>query len=158
MAGAGLYDPIWSVRILKEWHRAAARLGPTGEDVAGAEIALLTARFPDAAVGDAGNRTAGFDLPDPADAHVIETALNAGADLIVTANLQDFPRRVLGALNLRAVHPDPFLTDLWAQNPDAVTAAVHAAHAKAERLGGPMALGPMMKRARLPRLGRAIAR
>ncbi|MCQ0971817.1 PIN domain-containing protein [Paracoccus sp. TK19116] len=158
VAAAGLYTPSWSQRILDEWRHVAARLGPEGETVAGAEIALMVDAFPEAKVSDAGVRTAGFDLPDPADAHVIEAALNADADLIVTANLQDFPRRVIAPLGLRAIHPDPFLTDLWAAHPDAVTAAVVAAHAKAERLGGAMPLSNLMKRARLPRLGRALRR
>ena len=40
-ADAGLYEPVWSARILAEWRHAAARLGPDGAAVAGAEIALL---------------------------------------------------------------------------------------------------------------------
>lgn len=156
VAAAGLYQPLWSPRILDEWRHVAARSGVA--EVAGAEIALLSDRFPAASVTDAGSRTKGLDLPDPADAHVIEAALNGGADCIVTANLRDFPRPALAAVGLRAVHPDAFLTDLWAHHPAPVTAALHAAHAKAERLGGAMPLPLMMKRARLPRLGRAIAR
>ncbi|MFV0302461.1 MAG: RSP_2648 family PIN domain-containing protein [Paracoccus sp. (in: a-proteobacteria)] len=156
LAAAGLYQPLWSPRILDEWRHVAARQGVA--EVAGAEIALLSDRFPAASVSDQGSRSAGLDLPDPADAHVIEAALNGGADLIVTANLRDFPRSALAAVGLRAEHPDAFLTGLWAHDPDPVAMAVRDAHAKAGRLGGQMALGQMMKRARLPRLGRALAR
>lgn len=158
VAAAGLYVPIWSPRILEEWRHVAARQGPDVAAVAGVEIALLAERFPAASVSDQGSRSAGLDLPDPADAHVIEAALNGGAELIVTANLRDFPRPQMAAVGLRAVHPDPFLLDLFAHHPDPVAAAVRAAHAKAERLGGAMTLAQMMKRARLPRLGRALAR
>jgi predicted nucleic acid-binding protein len=158
VAAAGLYQPLWSPRILDEWRHVAARHGPDVAAVAGAEIALLEDRFPDAAVSDQGSRTAGLDLPDPADAHVIEAALNGVADLIVTANLRDFPRPALAAVGLRAEHPDAFLTALWAHDPDPVAAAVHAAHAKAERLGGRMPLSELMKRARLPRVSRAVRR
>ena len=49
-AEAGLYEPVWSDRILAEWRHAAARLGQ-GE-VAGAEIALLRAARPGAAAPD----------------------------------------------------------------------------------------------------------
>lgn len=157
VAAAGLYVPLWSGRILDEWRHAAARLGPEGAAVAGAEIVTLRTRFPQAEVTGQGG-AGGLDLPDPADAHVIEAALAGGADLIVTANLRDFPRRALAAVGLRAVHPDPFLTDLWAHHPDAVAAAVNAAHDKAQALGGAMPLRDLMKRARLPRLGRAILR
>ena len=38
-ARAGLFEPLWSARILEEWARAAARLGPEGEAVARAEVA-----------------------------------------------------------------------------------------------------------------------
>ena len=158
VAAAGLYQPLWSLRILDEWRHVATRQGGDIAAIAGAEIALLTDRFPKGMVSEQGNRTAGLDLPDPADAHVIEAALNGPADLIVTANLRDFPRAALAAVGLRAVHPDVFLTDLWAHDPDPVAAAIRATHAKAERLGGPMELALMMKRAQLPRLGRAIRR
>ncbi|TRW96803.1 PIN domain-containing protein [Paracoccus sp. M683] len=158
VAAAGLYLPLWSPRILDEWRHVAARQGPDVAAIAGAEIALLTDRFPAALVSEQGRRSSGLDLPDPADAHVIEAGLNGGADLIITANLRDFPRPALAAVGLRAEHPDAFLTALWAHDPDPVAAAVNAAHDKAQRLGGTMELAPMMKRARLPRLGRALRR
>lgn len=158
VAAAGLFVPLWSQRILDEWRHVAARQGPDQADIAGAEIALLRDRFPAAVIAHQGDRTAGLDLPDPADAHVIEAALAGAAEVIVTANLRDFPSRVLAGLGLRAIHPDAFLTDLWVRDPDPVASAVAAAHAKAERLGGPMDRAQMMKRARLPRLGRALRR
>ncbi|AUH34050.1 RSP_2648 family PIN domain-containing protein [Paracoccus tegillarcae] len=158
IAAAGLYQPVWSQRILDEWRHVATRHGADQALVAGAEIALLIDRFPDALADGWGNRTAGLDLPDPADAHVIEAALNGGADRIVTANLRDFPRPAMSAVGLRAVHPDVFLTDLWAKDPDPVAEAARAAHAKAERIGGAMSFKALMKRARLPRLVRAIMR
>lgn len=158
VAQAGLFRPLWSPRILEEWRRAAVRLGAEMGDVAGAEIVLLAERFPAALTAAEGTRSAGLDLPDPDDAHVIEAALNGGASLIVTANLRDFPRPALAAVGLRALHPDAFLTDLWAEDPDPVARAAHAAHAKAQALGGEMEFRALMKRARLPRLGRALAR
>lgn len=157
-AGAGLYTPIWSVRLLGEWRRAAARLGPEGETVAGSEIALLTDRFPAAMTGEVNDRIADLPLPDPADAHVIAAALNGGAALIVTANLSDFPRRVLLPLGLTALHPDAFLLDLWRASPDNVGAIVATTHARALAAGGAMTMPEMMKRARLPRLAKALTR
>jgi hypothetical protein len=157
-ADAGLYAPVWSVRILDEWRHAAARLGPDQAAVAGAEIALLRAAYPKAEALDDGAATTGYDWPDPADRHVVEAALASRADLIVTANLRDFPARALSALGLRAVHPDAFLLDLWRRNPDPVADSVNAAHAKAQALGGPMPLRELMARARLPRLAKALRR
>ncbi|MDO5369987.1 RSP_2648 family PIN domain-containing protein [Paracoccus sp. (in: a-proteobacteria)] len=157
-ADAGLYQPVWSARILDEWRHAAARLGPDQAVVAGAEIALLRLPHPQAEAPDSGAAAAGFDWPDPADRHVAETALASGAELIVTANLRDFPMRALSALGLRAVHPDAFLLDLWRRDPGPVAASVRAAHAKAQALGGRVPLRDLMARARLPRLARALAR
>jgi len=157
-AETGLYAPVWSPRILDEWRHAAARLGPDQAAVAGSEIAFLRLSHPQAEVPDNGTLAAGFDWPDPADRHVVEAALASGADLIVTANLRDFPTRALSALGLRAVHPDAFLLDLWRRDPGPVAASVHAAHARAQALGGPMPLRDLMARARLPRLAKALAR
>lgn len=155
-AGAGLFQPVWSARILEEWRRAAARLGSVQADVAGAEIALLCAAWPGAEVASDGDRAAGHDWPDPADRHVAEAALAGGAALIVTANLRDFPRRVLADLGLTAVHPDAFLLSLWRSDPAPVAAAVAAAHARAQALGGPVAIDALLARARLPRLAKAL--
>lgn len=157
-AERGLYDPVWSPRILEEWRRAAARLGPDQQAVAGAEIALLEAAWPHASAADDGTRAAGFDWPDPADRHVAETALAAGAGVIVTANLRDFPRRVAGALALEVIHPDAFLLRLFDASPDAVAASVAASHARAQDAGGAIALPALLPRARLPRLAKALAR
>lgn len=155
-AGAGLYAPVWSERILDEWRYAAGRVSSDAARIAGVEIALLQDRFPTALGADDGVAALGLDLPDPADRHVLETALDVGADLIVTANLRDFPRRALAAVGVKALHPDEFLLDLYACSPEAVGGAVMAAHDKALMMGGDMSMKDLMKRARLPRLGRAM--
>lgn len=156
LAAAGLFVPLWSPRLLAEWRHAAARLGADQAAIAGAEIALLRDRFPNAEMPDDGNRVIDLNLPDPADRHVIEAALAGGADQIVTANLRDFPRGIMGSLGLRAIHPDAFLLSLHADNPQAVATTVRQAHEKAERMGGQMNVAGMLKRSRLPRLARAL--
>ncbi|RNF35582.1 RSP_2648 family PIN domain-containing protein [Paracoccus methylarcula] len=156
LATAGLYQPLWSARILAEWRHAAARLGPEQEAVAGAEIALLTRRFPDAAMPDDGTRAIDLNLPDPADRHVIEAALAGGAALVVTANLRDFPRPVMAGLGLRAIHPDAFLLDLHRRDAASVALAVETARDKAARMGGDMTVTEMLKRSRLPRLAKLL--
>lgn len=152
-AAAGLFRPVWSQRILDEWRVAADRNGLP----AGPEIALLTDRFPEAMAVPAGGAD-GMDLPDPADRHVLETALAGGADRIVTANLRDFPRPALAPLGLRATHPDEFLRDLFLRHPGPVLAAVEATEARARHAGAAIPRKELMRRARLPRLAKAIAR
>lgn len=156
LAGAGLYTPLWSPRILAEWRHAAARLGPDQDAVAGAEIALLRDRFPGALVPDDGTRTIDLHFPDPADRHVVEAAIAGNAPLIVTANLRDFPQPMMAGLGLRAIHPDAFMLDLLADDPLAVGSAVKAARDKAAAMGGDMTAAQMLKRCRLPRLAKAL--
>lgn len=158
LAQAGLYEARWSDRILGEWTRAAARLGPEAQQVAGAEVALLRLRFPDALVPGDGMAAIDLDFPDPADRHVVEAALACRARIVVTANLRDFPQRLMAGLGLRAVHPDAFLLDLHGDRPDAVLAGAERARARAAAAGGAMTLPEMLKRCRLPRLARALAR
>lgn len=156
LAQAGLYDALWSDRILEEWHRAAARIGPDAASVAGAEVALLRLRFPGAVQPDDGQRAIDLDFPDPADRHVVEAALVGRASLIVTANLRDFPQRMMTGLGLRAIHPDAFLLDMYGTDPAAVLRTLHAARNRAEAAGGAMSMAEMLKRCRLPRLSRAV--
>ncbi|SIS70865.1 RSP_2648 family PIN domain-containing protein [Paracoccus saliphilus] len=156
LAAMGLYQPLWSARILAEWRHAATRLGPDQEAMAGAEIALLAERFPDAAMPDDGTRAIDLHLPDPADRHVIEAALAGGAKQIVTANLRDFPRPVMAGLGLRAIHPDAFLLDLHRRDAASIANAVQTARDKAARMGGEMTVTEMLKRSRLPRLAKAL--
>ena len=49
-AGLGLYDALWSERILEEWARATVKLGPEAEVQARGEVAVLKAQFPNASV------------------------------------------------------------------------------------------------------------
>ncbi len=65
-------------------------------------------------------------LPDPDDAHVVATALDASASLIVTFNLRDFPSAALEPLGIVAVHPDRFATDLLEEDPESVLAVLCA--------------------------------
>ncbi|MFT4013349.1 MAG: PIN domain-containing protein [Paracoccus sp. (in: a-proteobacteria)] len=155
LAAEGLFRPVWSQRILGEWRLAAERNGLS----AGVEIALLADRFPKACQPEANDaRAEGLDLPDPADRHVVETALTSGADAILTANLRDFPPRALAAVGLRAIHPDEFLHGLYLNAPDSVARAVAMACRRAVQAGGAITRKDLLRRARLPRLAKALAR
>jgi hypothetical protein len=54
-----------------------------------------------------------LSLPDPNDRHVLAAAIKGRADVIVTANLEDFPAEVLERWGIEAQHPDAFLTGLF---------------------------------------------
>ena len=155
-AERGLFSPIWSERLLEEWARAAAKNGGDEDEmIARAEGVSANLRFPKAQhpKGD----EAPLWLPDPADVHVLATAIASGADTIITLNLRDFPARELSGYGVCAVAPDAVLMTLWLEAPDQVTEAVLRTHAEAERLSGQtLPLRALMKRARLPRLGKAL--
>ena len=156
VAARGLYRPAWSPRVLEEWARAAARLGPEGDAVARAEIAALRDRVPDAEAHPRGADLARLHLPDPDDIHVLAAAISSGADAICTFNARDFPRRTLAHEGLERVDPDQLLARL---GPDpAIGETVRSVHATAERLSGEvLPLRPLLKRARLPKLGKTLA-
>lgn len=158
VARAGLYRPLWSARILEEWARAVARLGPADEAVARAEIAALRAAFPGAEVAPHPGLEGRLHLPDVNDIHVLAAAIGGHADAIVTFNAQDFPRGTLAAEGLERRDPDGLLWQLWSEHPAAVEAVLEAVRARAEALSGvPQPLRPLLKRAKLPRLAKAVA-
>lgn len=66
----------------------------------------------------------GLTLPDPDDRHVLAAAIRAGAQVIVTFNLRDFPAAALEPYGVEAKHPDAFVLDTLDLAPAAVGAAV----------------------------------
>ena len=158
VAATGLFDPRWSPRILEEWARAARKIGPQGETIARGEIAAITARFPRAQVQIPQGVEARLWLPDPNDIHVLAAALGCSADAIMTVNAKDFPRNELADEGLQRVDPDGFLVDLAIQHPDAVQSVGEAVVTEARRLSGePWEMRKLMRKARLPRLGKLLA-
>ncbi|WP_147104446.1 RSP_2648 family PIN domain-containing protein [Tateyamaria sp. syn59] len=159
VATAGLFEPQWSDRILEEWARAAARLGPEGEVQARGEIAMLSARWSRANVRYAPELEARLWLPDPADVHVLAAAIAGSSDIILTSNAKDFPRNILAEEGLSRADPDGFLLGCFEAQPEAVSRAGHAVLTEARRLSGDdWTMRSLMKKARLPRLGKALER
>ena len=118
MAVSDLFRAKWSRAVHDEWIRALLRDRP---DLT-AERLERTRRLMDAHVRDA--VVAGFEdlvpdirLPDPDDRHVVAAAVRGGADIVVTANVRDFPDAALARYGLAAEHPDIFLSTLCARTP-----------------------------------------
>jgi hypothetical protein len=63
-------------------------------------------------------------LPDPDDRHVLAAAIRARAQVIVTANLRDFPSDELANWDIDPKSPDEFLVDQIDLSRDTVYAAV----------------------------------
>ena len=157
-AKLGHFTPVWSARILEEWARAARKLGPTGEAQARAEIALAQTNWPKAEFPAATNVEQRLWLPDSADIHVLATAVASSADVIITVNAKDFPRNILSEEGLDRRDPDGLLHSFWQSDPDGMSDTANRVLAEANRLSGDQwTLRPLMKKARLPRLGKALA-
>ena len=120
LADRGMVVPLWSEAIAAEWLHLAARRG----DLEGAEAALgrMRARWPEGQLPASSG--AHLDLPDAGDRHVLAAAIEGRADLIVTANLRDFPARLVAPHGLRARSPDDLVMDFWLEAPGLVEAAV----------------------------------
>jgi len=156
-AGAGLFRPCWTDRILEEWARAVRKLGPGAEPIARVEIAGMRAAFPGAEVAPAPHVAARLHLPDEGDLHVLAAAIACGADGIVTFNAADFPRGTLAAEGLTRRDPDGLLWELASQHPAAMARVAEAVRARAQAVSGqPQPLRPLLKRARLTRLARLL--
>jgi len=134
LAEAGLMTPRWSPRVLDEWSIAAARDGfPLAEAAAVRMAAQMNTAFPDASVtpDPAVERT--LDLPDPADIHVLAGAIAAGAGVLLTFNMRDFPVRRLAVHGITPRHPDGFLWEVFSNEPEAAGQAIRETAAEAGR-------------------------
>lgn len=75
--------------------------------------ALMDRHLPDAPVTGYQSLTGSIrGLPDEDDRHVAAVVIVARAEGFVTFILKEFPDDVLATWNLRAIHPDCFITDL----------------------------------------------
>ncbi|WP_171207264.1 MULTISPECIES: RSP_2648 family PIN domain-containing protein [unclassified Ruegeria] len=157
-AKLGHFTPIWSARILEEWARAARKLGPDGEAQARAEIALTQALWPQAEHRHDPGAEQRLWLPDSADIHVLATAITASADLVITVNAKDFPRNILAEEGLDRRDPDSLLRSLWEVDPEGLESLADKVLTEANRLSGDQwTRRSLMKKARLPKLGKALA-
>lgn len=112
-----LYTPKWSIHIFDEWQKVMRNKG-IPEDEISKRVEKANRAFPDALVNNYEALIDSLELPDPKDRHVLAAAIKAGAELIVTNNLKDFPPEILEPYGLSAKSADDFLTDIIDLNPD----------------------------------------
>ena len=124
-ADVELYEPVWSERITVEvrrhlpsvWSRATRE----GVD---RYLRTLAMAFPEASVAGWEYLEGGVRLPDPDDRHVVAAAIKAGADVIVTSSIGDFPAGRLKRFGLCAISPDVFLVMLFDSDPEEVVSVM----------------------------------
>ena len=124
-AAEGLLDPAWSPGVVAEWAHATARdHGPLAAEAVHREVGLMARRWPMGEAAPTREACDALSLPDEDDRHVLAAALKAGASLLVTANLRDFPAAKLRDLGLAPIHPDALLWELAGRAPEAVARAL----------------------------------
>lgn len=130
LAVRDLFRAKWSAAVHDEWTAAVRR---NHADIDSAKLqqtrALMDAHARDAVVTGYEYLLEPFAklLPDPADAHVLAAASHGRADVIVTANMRDFPDEVLDRFQLHAQHPDEFIAHLIDLDTARAISAVHDA-------------------------------
>ncbi len=110
VAMTGLYRAKWTSAIHDEWTRNLLANRPGLNPVLLQRTRdLMDAHVLDCLVTGYEPLIPALTLPDADDRHVLAAAIRAGADMILTFNLQDFPAKILSSFGIEARHPDDFL-------------------------------------------------
>ena len=135
LAEARIVHAHWSNDIHEEWIRSVLKDRPdlSRPMLEKARKAMDTS-IRDALVTGYEHLIESLQLSDKDDRHVLAVAIRAGASLIVTHNLRDFPDAVLEPYGVKAISPDDFLMRLIAENAKAVLDVVKL---QRERLKNP---------------------
>jgi hypothetical protein len=111
LASLGVYVPIWTDAIQDEWIRNLLKARPELNKAAlAATQRSMDKAFPGANITGYESIIESLSLPDPNDRHVLAAAIKGQAQLIVTANLKDFPLSALAPFRIQALHPDDFVS------------------------------------------------
>src|SRR5262249_17104856 len=125
VAQAGLVRARWTETIHEEWIRNVLKDNPRRSDEGLARTrTLMNEAVRDCRVTGHKDLIPSLSLPDPDDRHVLAAAIRAGAGVIVTYNLTDFPAEALTRFDIEAQHPDDFPVGLLDLVPGVVCAAV----------------------------------
>jgi len=155
MAEAGAFEPIWSERIFEEWRRADVKLNPVTS--IGVTQALLKDQWKAAMIAADPTLEDQISLPDEDDRHVLATAASGDAEVLVTANLRDFPQRAMGRFQIGLRHPDAFLLELSGDWPSALQGAVDTEFELARHATGEdFSQKAFLKRIGLPRVAKLL--
>ena len=124
LAITDLFRAKWTDEIHDEWIRNVLINRPDlTNDRLQRTRALMNSHVRDCLVIGYQDLIPSLTLPDINDRHVLAAAIHAGADVIVTYNLKDFPIAILEQYGIEAQHPDGFITHLIDLAPPVVCAA-----------------------------------
>lgn len=124
LAEHDVFRPLWSPEILEETVESILRRRPDLDPrLLRKRMDDMNEAFPDACVS-------GFEQLIPTmpemgdDAHVLAAALFAGADVIVTDNVKDFPPHVAPRFQMDVKTADEFLVQQWWLDPRLVARVI----------------------------------
>ena len=136
-----VYRPVWSETILAELeYHEALKLQKRGAETTDAEaravrlVSQMRTVFSDAMATGWEPLEGSYGLPDPDDEHVVAAAQIAGAGVIVTANLKDFPKKLLPD-GIDAVPVTEFTRDAVSLSPTRSLAAITQIASRSGRTG-----------------------
>lgn len=113
LAVRGLFRAHWSAQILEESFRNILANRPDLSIKALERTRrLMNEAVPSAMVTGHEKLAGSVVLPDPDDRHVVAAAIRAGAQVVVTFNLDDFPSDALAEFEVVPQHPDDFVLNL----------------------------------------------
>ena len=130
LAISGLVQAKWTERIHQEWISSLVADRPEIDKRIQQTRRLMDVAIPDALITYYESLIDGVTLPDPKDCHVLAAAIKCGAQMIVTANLKDFPQGYLAPYGIEAVHPDQFIEQHFGLNQDVVIACARRIRAR----------------------------
>jgi hypothetical protein len=123
-----LVEARWTDEIHNEWIRSLAARRPAIPLTRLRDVhRLLDDLLPDARVTGYEHHVAAVNLPDPDDRHVVAAGIAAGATVILTWNLRDFPARELKKFGLHRETPDAFLSGLFDSVPELMIGSLASA-------------------------------
>ena len=140
LAEAELFRVRWSDEIMDETEKAITIiLSKKGHGDAVERAAqtrnIMNQAFAEATVVQYKHHGNGIGkLPDEGDRHVIAAAIKSKADMIVTENLKDFPRKVLAHYGIEAKSSDDFIADAINLSPTLATDAIKRMRLRLDRV------------------------
>ena len=107
-----LFRAKWTLDIHHEWMKAVHRIHPDiDKERLERRRDQMDTETRDALVDGYEIIINSLNLPDKDDRHVLAAAIVGHCDVIVTYNLDDFPKAELSKYDIQAQHPDVFLAN-----------------------------------------------
>lgn len=125
MAERELFVPRWSEHILDEVERTLIGKLDLDPDKVKHRLDHMRAGFPESSVHGYKDLIEEMTC-DGKDRHVLAAAVAAGADLLVTANIKDFPKSSYEQYGIEVIHPEVLLSRLFNHDEEGCIEALHA--------------------------------